>query len=252
MPLIAEAALEWPFDPTDPPDGADPDLWVQAKALTVDYLWAVTGRQFGVRSAVWRPQALLEKDEWCRAAASLAMFLPVVWAFDSPCDAWQAVRGKVVRIPGPVASVTSVDIAGAPLLGTAWRADGDYLVRTDGDDWPATQNLLSDPGDPDTWAITYKRGTPVPPAGQIGAALLAREWLKQLSGDANCKVPYNATSASRGSVSVQRDVTKALKTTGIEVLDRWIASVNPEGHKQPPQVWSPDLSRAGRPYAGSY
>ena len=89
-------------------------------------------------------------------------------------------------------------------------------------------------------------------AGQVAAGKLAAAWLKVLTGDpSSCKLPYNATTVTRGGVTVNRDITAALKTTGVEAADRWVASVNPQGLTRPPAVWSPDVPRNGRPYLGS-
>lgn len=249
---LVEGALSWPLLPAEQPDTAtDDDVWAAAADAAVDWLWRNTAMMFGTRPVTYRPQALIRDGECWQAA------LPYLQSVYSTVLAggWsdRAAAMAVLELPGPVqAPVAEVRIAGAVLDAGAYRLDGRYLVRTDGESWPTTQNLLADEGAADTWAVDYTRGRPVPVAGQVAAAQLAAAWYPAFAGEpGKCRLPYNATTVSRGGVTVNRDVLKALKTSGVQLADVWVASVNPSGAATPGGVWSPDLPRGGRPYHGS-
>lgn len=253
--LLTVGPLQWPTDPAGPPVGADPGLWATAVATAVDVLWSRSGRQFGTRAATYRPQGL----DW---SAGYWDTLPVLfatwggtwdWPINPPVN---AISRRVLELPGPASAVTEVQtVDGAGVVTVvapaAYRLDGNFLVRVDGNDWPVTQDLRANDGQANTWHVKYSRGNAVPAAGQTAAYLLAVQVLAALNGSKACTLPYNTTTVSRGGVTINRDALKGAKTTGVEAADRWLDAVNPQGLAQPPAIWTPDLPRGGRPYAGS-
>lgn len=259
--LLSEGALIWPLLPADQPPG-DPTLWGQACDGAVEWLWAATGRQFGTRPAVYRPAGLALSGAYYAAIPYLqSIYGPLLgqgWPFLGDPRASDRTHRQVVELPGPAVAVSQVQLvdgAGAVTVldPSLYRLDGNYLVRVDGSTWPTTQDLIANDGQANTWHVTYSRGAAVPTIGQVAAARLAGEWLKLLSGDASCKLPWNTTNVTRGGVTVQRQVdpTTARRVTGIELVDRWVATVNPAGLSRPGVVWSPDLARNAAPYAGA-
>lgn len=149
---------------------------------------------------------------------------------DGPCGCSGPTS---VTIPGPVQSVTSVMVGTEVLDPSAYRVDNHRcLVREDGEEWPVD-------GD---WVIVYKRGTPVPPGGQVAAAVLACELAKAACGDKSCALPQRVQSITRQGVTIAMldsfdDIDKG--HTGIWLIDSWIASVTKSS--APSFVVSPDV-----------
>lgn len=254
--LIADGTLEWPLLPEGVPEGYDPDRWAEAVSIAVEWLWRNTAQVYGTRTSTYRPQALV------RSAIFYRDCLPYLQSIYGPLfgDGWpflgdprnpSKTARQILELPFAAIAVTSVTIDGLALDVDAYRLDGNWLVRVDGDLWPTTQNLVANPGDPNTWSVTFTRGLAVPISGQVAAQRLAIQWYLFLGGDPKCRLPFNVTQVTRAGVTISRDILKALKTSGVELADRWVASVNPQGLQRPPTVWSPDVPRNGRPYMGS-
>jgi hypothetical protein len=80
---------------------------------------------------------------------------------------------------------------------TLYRVDnGDELVRLDGEAWPTTQDMLLDPDQPGTFAVTYLHGVPVDGLGARAAGVLACEFAQAIQG-LNCALPPTVTSINR-------------------------------------------------------
>lgn len=258
--LINEDALAWPLLPAEAPAGADPELWAEATAAALEWLWSASGRQFGTRLATYRPAALALTAGYHDTIPYLQSLYGSLWGegwpFMGDPRAGSLASVAVLELPGPAAAVdevVTVDGAGVRTVvpSAAYRLDGNYLVRVDGTAWPTTQNTLSNDGAPNTWHVVYHRGVVPPVAGQVALGKLAAEWLKLIRGDATCKLPRNTTSVARAGVTVTRDATKTARQSGIELVDRWIETVNPNSLTRPPRLWSPDVTRNGHGYEGA-
>lgn len=151
---------------------------------------------------------------------------------------------SVLRLPGPVHSVTSVTVDGAVLTeGTGYGIAGNLLVRLDGASWPPVQDTWADPSLPMTFEIVYRRGQEVPAGGRVAAATLACELAKALTGDASCRLPQRVQTVTRQGVSVAvLDAMEGLDSgrTGIWAVDAWVASVT-RSHRGG-SVHSPDAA----------
>lgn len=258
--LTTEGPLAWPLLPPDPPAGADPTQWDSAQAAAVEWLWSASGRQFGTRSTTYRPATMALCAGYFDAVPYLQSIYGPLWGqgwpfAGDPRETGRTLR-QVVELPGPAVEVDAVQLVdGAGVLTTLtpadYRLDGNYLVRVDGSTWPSTQDTISDDGQPNTWHVVYSRGVIPPVAGQIAAAKLAAEWLKLITGDASCKLPRNTTAVARAGVTITRDPSKIARQSGIELVDRWIETVNPDGLTRPPRIWSPDTARNQPGYAGA-
>lgn len=269
---ISEGPLTWPLAAgvASFPEGLDSALQALATSIATEWLWGLTARQFGTFQAIYRPQTRVlspcfpfDAFTWLQS-----IFGPSGWPFGADPRYWNLAVKQVCELIAPVVDpslagvpylVDSYPLSGpAEHLSTAdatplFRIVGNYLVRQDGGQWQDTQNGIAKLGDPNTWAVTYQRGAPVPSMGQAAAALLAAEIGKELLGKkSDCRLPQNTTTASRAGVTINRDILTATKTTGVTIADRWVASVNPNGLQQAPQIFSPDLPRNARPFAGSY
>lgn len=149
---------------------------------------------------------------------------PVVYAVPGGepevCTPCSAPRWRVVHLPGPVWEVTGVyDAQGAEVdlhVFYGWR------VRAVPGGW-----------------VEYLKGEPVPKGtGQI-VGTLAAELFLQCIGDRRCRLPRNASSATRQGVSVQfPDPVEIIQAglTGVPEVDLWIKSLNPEGLAQDSEV----------------
>lgn len=136
------------------------------------------------------------------------------------CTPCSSPRWRVVHLPGPVWEVTGVyDAQGAEVdlhVFYGWR------VRAVPGGW-----------------VEYLKGEPVPRgAGQM-VGTLAAELFLQCIGDRRCRLPRNASSATRQGVSVQfPDPVEIIQAgmTGVPEVDLWIKSLNPEGLAQDSEV----------------
>lgn len=230
-----------------------------------EILWEWTGRRFGVCEVTVRPcqegcgGRSATSTFWGRGPRYDPMFprfglggqttggwMPVLLAgewFNIGCGCTGGCRCGVdpryaLRLPGPIGSVTSVVIDGETLPPTAYRVDGgQMLVRTDGEMWPKCQDLHANPGEPNTFSVTYKRGVPVPVGGQIAAGRLACEMALADCGSEDCALPERMQSMTRQGISigVTLDGETWDSSTSIWAIDSWVAAVN-----------------RPRPFAGAY
>lgn len=254
--MLTEGTLTWPYTS----GVADADLGQLSTALqavaiqtAVEWMWGNSGRVYGTRAAVYRPQA---RGRGVPGWPGIGL-QPVPGAAGALLelgqdDVWTVEDDQTLELPGPVASVESVQINGVPADPSVWRLDGRWLVRQDGSFWPTTQNMIAPLGQPDTWAVMYTRGYPPSQFGQYATAKLIDYFAKQLKSGSPCHLPWNTTTVSRAGVTVTRDANKAVKTSPVPEVDQWIALVNPAGLIAQPRVWSPDLRRNKKPYANSY
>ena len=251
------APVTWPVDYPDDCSALTTGNRALFTEAAVDYLWQVTHRRFGTFTEVLRPcrpefsasnrRVRLWQWQWntmlnrdgsghrvplscaCLSLRSESL-LGVGCTPGRGCQCTQDTATSLL-LPGPASNVTSVLLDGTPF--TDWRLDGDALIRSDGQWWPATQDLAADPTDPESGAstlqVTYTRGTPVPVGGQIAAGALACELAKAHAGDASCKLPQRIQTITRQGVTIGFvDDFKNLAegNTGIWVIDAWVASIN--------------------------
>jgi hypothetical protein len=151
---------------------------------------------------------------------------------------------KQVVLPGPISTIASVTIDGATLDPSAYRVDnGIYLVRTDGNAWPITQDLTKDPTQTDTFAVTYTKGFAPNPLLALAAGRLAGEFAKTCLGQ-SCALPSNVVAVTRQGVTQEFQQNPFDQgTTGMPDVDAIVHIFNPYGLKTPPVVMSPDLPR---------
>jgi hypothetical protein len=152
-----------------------------------------------------------------------------------------------VKLPGPVGKITEVWLDGTLLAPDTYRVDdGFMLVRTDGEDWPACQDLAAD--DHAGFSVTYYRGAAPNAMTRRAAGVLANEFLLACDKDDACRLPSNVTRASRGGESYEFDRTDFPDgDTNIPEVNAIIRIYNPYGAKAPTTIASPDsLGIGGR------
>jgi hypothetical protein len=221
-PTVAPCA--WNLNTSAVPGWADgtPDQQATAEAVAVYVVWALSGRRFGTCQVVVRPEPPI--PQVCRPYG--------LWPLD---------------LPGPVASVDKVTVDGVDLDPAEYRVLGDAVYRDE--PWPVLQDLALDDTEPGTWSVTYRRGRPVPVAGQFAAGVLAGEVLRSIRGVGGARIPLRAQSIAREGVSIQMLDPQAFLDggkTGIPEVDMFLAASNPHRLSSAPRVWSPDL-QAGEP-----
>jgi hypothetical protein len=228
---------------------------VQAWAVGVAslVLWSATGRQYSscpstVRPCWPRQEPLYQtwpvgydgEGYWgLRGAVGSVVLI----GGGCGCSASCACSPSQVALPGPVQSVTSVQVDGVTLDPSGYLLQGNYLVRASGSEWPSSQNLALPLGQPDTWGVTYVVGVAPPPALLDAAGIYACELAKGRTGG-NCQLPNRVQSVSRQGVEIQYvDTNDYLDKglTGLADVDAVIRALNPAGLAAPLRVLSPDI-----------
>lgn len=214
-----------------------------AEDLAVGVLWALSGRQFGACETTARPCP----NDWTTQWGMGPFLSPYVrlldsgfWV-DSPCGCGSGacvVSGpRVVHLPGPVAAIVSVTIAGVVLDASGYQLEGDALYRKGGASWPR-QDLGRPLGENGTWSVTYTRGLPVPPGVDRLAGILAKEFISACGGGGSCRLPKTVVSTTQRGVTHVFDPSKILAAgkTGLSEVDQWLAAVNPNHLLAAPSV----------------
>ena len=254
------APCNWDVDPTELGvcDGwAEVPAERQATALELasSFLWAATGRRYGVCPVTIRPsqpggpEAVYRAYPVAPGLASLGVpggpFLFGGRWFNSGCaTACCGASACAVVLRGPVASVDEVTVGEDTIPPSSYRVDisgGAYLlVRIDGECWPVCQTVAAEPGEAGSFVVTYGYGLALPLALQVAAAMLACEYASALAGGP-CKLPAKMTRLSRQGVEVELEPPAPDDgRTGIREVDDVISSLNPGRRASPPLILSLD------------
>lgn len=246
----------WPVDrsklpplPDESDDAYDVALLDRDNAIRVaiGFLWALSGRQYGVCETKMRPCSVgttmtppAERFGQTVGFRGYLIYAHGGWAANyCGCGSVCKLSGpRTVHLPGPVYPEDddhpiTVVINGDVLDPSEWAIEGDVLYRRK-HPWPM-QNLDSPEGDEGTWSVTYWRGQGVPGAVGKYVGLLAAE---VLADDGDCRLPASVRRVARQGVSMEIDPIEIIKIgyTGIIEVDRWLASVNPGRLQQAPTV----------------
>lgn len=232
--------------------GATADDRELAAYSASEFMWAKTGRQFGIGRETVRP---------CRGpAGDTGRFdLSVALAFAEPrigLPLWQgscscsrpdgcSCRGKDwVKLPRDrVREILEVTIDGVLLDSDQYALRGrNRLYRVDGLRWPCCQNLDLETSEEGTWAVRYVFGHRVPRLVYLATKRLACEIIKATVNDPTCRLPSTTrTVAARGiSVELARFFDES-GTIGIFEVDAAIWAANPAGLPHRATAWSPEL-----------
>lgn len=261
------ADREWPLIiPVD-----DRDYWEsladeqreQATAWATEILWALSGRVFGTWLDKVRPCHRPPRRGSTYAGtfagggspvfASAGMVLgsiagTIAAAYGCGCESDDCRHQSAadLALPGPIAAVIRVAIDGDDLDPDTYRIrNRRWLRRVDGLAWPTRQNLNAADDEPGSFVVEYRRGIVPPQAGQLAAGVLAVEWVKDRDGR-ECRLPRGVTSANRNGLQVELD-PRAFFTegmTGIDEVDQWLISINPNRISAPVRmVGRPLVSR---------
>lgn len=258
------APCAWDVDPvalgvcdswaTVPPARQDAAL-----TLASSFLWAATGRRYGVCPVTVRPAqprtGEVAYQEFAVIPGSDGLGVPggpFLFAgswYNAGCVSACCGRSAcAVVLRGPVNSVDEVMVGADVVPASAYRVDvtgGTWLlVRVDGQCWPTCQDFTANEGETGAFSVTYGLGLPLPGALAIATAMLACEYAKALAGGP-CKLPAKMTRLSRQGVEVELEPpAPEVGRTGIREVDDVIMLLNPGKRQRPPVVLSPDLPEA--------
>lgn len=146
-------------------------------------------------------------------------------------------------LPFAVSSIEYVQIDGRYLDQSAYRVDdGNMLVRQDGGVWPVHQSMARPAGEEGTFVISALTGSAPTDLERFAAGVLAREFLKLVTGDQSCRLPKNLTSYVRSgtTITVDNEGVKSGMVTGIPEVDNIVRIRNPHRLTQQSRVYSPD------------
>lgn len=237
--------------------GADPGTVQSSITVASQILFFLSGRQYpGVCEDTVRPCARPRHPRWRDWA-------PQGWVQTWRHSGW----GWADWIPGvsdggcghistvglgayPIVEIVEVLVDSAVVAASAYRVvDDRWLMRVDGDGWPACQDLAADPTtDPDTFSVEFTHGTPPPDMGELAAAVLACELVKSVNGDDTCRLSRRARSITREQVTAVLLDPGSIVTdgrTGIYEVDLFLEAVNPGRSRRRAAVYTPEMIREG-------
>jgi hypothetical protein len=224
----------WPIDDTVLPVTADPTQLASAKALAVQVMWALSGRQFGIFNVTARPCLEIQHHRRHHLPYAGSNYL-LMWDHDQWVTSWCGCHGRcrltgpgAVHLPGPAVQIIAVTIADATLADDQYVLQDNVLFRVgEHKRWPS-QDLSRPIGAPHTWSVQYLRGAPVPAGVDHLTGILAAELYKASVGD-KCRLPRSVTNLSRNGVSYQVDPSVFYNQgkTGLTEIDSWLAAINP-------------------------
>jgi hypothetical protein len=252
---VRTGPCDWPLDTTGCKGWTDFEEATRtvATAAATEVLWALSGRRFGLCSSTVRPCRRGDRDAWLRWEPWLTLPYGSLAISFCGCAGWSCScmpPGCEVSLPGPVNDVTRVLVDGQVVPAAAYVVyDRRWLVRVDGDCWPDRQDLTVADDQPGAWAVTFRRGVPVPKGGQLAAGQYACEVAKAISADNTCRLPRRVQSLVRQGVQQTFvDPAQLAKDgmTGLPEVDQWLRAVNPHRLPRDSVVWSPDLDRGRR------
>lgn len=227
-------AGDWITDPTTAAgawaDGLDPDVLDALNRTVSNVMWVLSGWHWaGVETRTVRPDP--GRGECFDPITQAWLALPSPPGGSGHTPGWPRDR---LRLPGPIATVTSVTVDGETLgAGDVVVQGPSVLLRVDGGVWPQTQALDRDPGDAPAagdvghaWEVVYEQGDPPPPDGVQAAAVLLRE-LARAAGSEDCRLPWAGaavTSARRGETISWTDLGKMLVAgdVGVPEVTLWL------------------------------
>lgn len=248
-----------------------PQPLIDSAILTASqFLWAVTGRQFGCCTVPIRPCRAC-RDECCLPDGGFGFgsygggypFFPVHQAdgtwINVSCncqDQCSCTNLCEIPLPFPVCSVDQVTIDGVVVDPSTYRVD-DFktLVRLNPappasgiNCWPTCNDLTQPPTEVGTWEVVVTYGLPVPELVKRAASQFACELLKECLGRP-CSLPRNVTAVTRQGVTELFANPNEFLTngyTGLYLVDLAIRTYNPRMLQRRSTVYSPDSANKWR------
>lgn len=210
-------------------EGLDPDTLAALSAQAVQFLWAATGKRYGLCEKILRPCRRECNSFW--GGLPFPLRISGEW-INISCGSCRGRCGCSVLsdfIADNVQSVTGVMIDGESLdpADTVIVYNRRQIVRADNAHWPRCQNLALPDTESGTWSVTVMQGEPVPAGGETMAGILLCELAKACTGDDSCRLPRRVQTITRQGVTVGfQDMFEGLGNmrTGLWEVDAWIES----------------------------
>lgn len=238
-------------------DDYAPEIQERADALAVQTIRILTARRVGGCPITVRPCATRCVPSGYITASPVGGTFVGTGPHINASGAWVNSCGcgsdcscgalSQVRLQGPVGFINQVQVDGEVLDPSRYRLDdGVWLVRTDGENWPACQDMEAEVGEPDTFAVTYLNAHLVDASGLYAAGILACEYAKACLGAA-CRLPAGVTEVTRQGVryAINQDLFTN-GSTGIREVDAYVYRYNPTRSPFTSRVISPDIPRPRR------
>lgn len=231
-------------------NGVDPAVTGTAVQAASEWLWALSGRQFGSCEVQLRPCAescdigngwWWNGGTWPAAPLGPGFILAACGCGVSRCSCGDVSE---LNLKHPVQSITKVIVDEDELAeGTDWVLyDGFRLVRVGGR-WPRCQDWTIPVSGIGAWSVFAVYGFPVPTLGEMAMGEAAREFGLACTPDAQCALPSRVTSVVRNGITQSfatlTDLYEA-GATGLPVTDRFIDAVNPGRIRDRVAIWNPD------------
>lgn len=167
-----------------------------------------------------------------------------MYVYTPPQGLRSLLGGQNIILRGtPVVHVLSVSIDGVV------KSPSDYHILDN-----KTLELGGNWGLCDRPVVNYTFGVAPPAMGRMAARRLANELILAADNSAECKLPSNVQSVTRGGLSLDIFDPQAFLEkgrTGLYEVDLFIATVNPGQAKKRPRVFTPDLPRGYRRRGGA-
>lgn len=233
--------MSWPITWPDSANinNVDPSVKTLAELYAGACMTALTLHRVGGDPVTIIPASLPRVQGWYGYWDLGSRFFPgLVYPSAYDLKHWSDIfRTEALTLPGPVAAITEIKVAGAVLPPTSYQVEnGIYLIRTDGEDWPADNS--------GAFTVTYLNSYPVDAMGAHAGGIMAAEWLKLISGDKKCRLPSSTTTVNRQGLTIE--LVRGMfpdGVTGMPEIDAYLMLFNPFGLKVAPRVYSPDLPR---------
>jgi hypothetical protein len=144
-----------------------------------------------------------------------------------------------------IQGIAQVKIDGAVVPPSSYRLDRrSYLVRTDGDQWPACQAIALDDSEEGTFSVSFWYGEEPTDLAVAAASALACQLWAACNNAGRCKLPKGTQSVVRGGTVIQLGalLAESLKigSTGILAIDTFVSAYGGDDGGTS-TVWSPDL-----------
>lgn len=230
------------FDCCDDWASYQADLQLRATSLAWSALRSLTAGLVGSCPVALRP---------CLTAAPCVQCFGLQWTPPPPeqidcrrAGVCSCSTMCVIVLPGQAAALTAVVLDGVSLDLGLFRIDNfREVVRQDGLCFPACQDMSAPAGEPGTLVVEYVPGVMPTAAGLWAAGILACEFAKACNGG-KCRLPRGVTAVARQGVSMEFPRSMWENGVGIQEVDAYIHSLNPNKLTSPPMVWSPDMRSA--------
>ncbi len=169
-----------------------------------------------------------------------------------------------IELPGPVYDIVEVTVDGLVVDSATYTVyDARYLTRVNdissGEEtnrcWPTCQDMTLTPANVNTFAVTYRTGLNLSAIATMAVTELTAHFIRGCNGGCGCGAgtAQNLQRLSRQGVDLEFADPQQLFTdgrTGIELVDMFIRSANPQGLGSQLRVLSPDAPRKPRIWGG--